>query len=82
MTAETATVLCGEFRDTAIDQLRSVVALEARIADLESQIARIHTSTRRMTFAHEWYLEGLRHGPGEYVLMRIGPARGDDGPAF
>lgn len=31
-------------------------------------------AARRMTFQSEWYLSGLRHGPGEYVLTRIGPA--------
>ena len=52
----------------------------ARIAELEAQIAEIHASTRRMSFREEWYLEGLRNPPGDYVLMRIGPVTSDEVP--
>lgn len=51
-----------------------------RIAELEAQIAEIHASTRRMSFRDEWYLEGVRNPPGDYVLMRIGPVTSEDVP--
>ena len=40
-----------------------------------------HGAERRMSFAHEWYIEGVRTPPGEYVLMRIGPVTSDE-PIF
>lgn len=53
-----------------------------RIAELEAQIAEIHASAKRMTFANEWYVEGVRHRPGVYVLMRVGPVPDDHEPTF
>jgi hypothetical protein len=49
-----------------------------RIAALEAQIAEIHASTRRMSFREEWYLDGLRNPPGDYVLMRVGPVTSEE----
>ena len=40
------------------------------------------TAARVMTFQHEWYFEGLRHGPGRYVLTRTGPVPDGYEPAF
>lgn len=57
------------------------IALVARIAELERQLSEIHASTRRMSFAHEWYIEGVRTPPGEYVLTRVGPVTSDE-PTF
>lgn len=55
-------------------------AMERRIKELETQLADIHASTRRMSFQQEWYLNGLRNPPGDYVLMRVGPVTTDDLP--
>lgn len=54
---------------------------ETRVAELERQLSEIHASARRMSFAHEWYIEGVRTPPGDYVLMRLGPASSDE-PVF
>lgn len=53
-----------------------------RIAELEAVLSEIHASVRRMTFAHEWYLEGGRYSPGVYVLMRVGPVPEGYEPTF
>ncbi len=55
-------------------------AREDRIAELEKTLSDIHASTRRMSFTNEWYLEGLRNPPGDYVLMRLGPVTSDETP--
>jgi hypothetical protein len=34
------------------------------------------------TFDGEWYLNGLRHPPGEYVITRVGPAVEKSDPQF
>ena len=54
----------------------------ARIAELDAQIAEIHSSARRMTFRSEWYIDGVRNPPGEFVIMRVGPVKDGDEPAF
>lgn len=51
-----------------------------RIAELEARLAEIFSSARRMSFENEWYLEGLRNPPGDYVLMRVGPVTSDETP--
>jgi hypothetical protein len=51
-----------------------------RLAEIEAELAEIKASTRRMSFENEWYLEGLRNPPGDYVLMRVGPATPDETP--
>lgn len=48
--------------------------LRKRIAELEAALADIHSTARRHSFACEWFLQGVRHDPGDYVLMRVGPA--------
>lgn len=60
----------------------AIDAKDERIAELEAQIAEIHASAKRMTFASEWHVEGVRHGPGVYVLMRVGPVPDDYEPTF
>lgn len=59
------------------DQVESV--LRNRIAELEATIAEMRAPTRH-SFDCEWYLQGVRHNPGEYVLMRVGPATKDEQP--
>ena len=53
-----------------------------RIAELETQLSEIHSTDRRTTQTHEWYLDGLRYPPGEYVIMRVGPVPDDYEPTF
>lgn len=53
-----------------------------RIAELEATLSEIHASTRRTTQTHEWYLDGLRHPPGVYVIMRVGPVPDGYEPTF
>lgn len=48
-----------------------------RIVELEAEISVVHGATRRHSFDCEWYLQGVRHDPGDYVLMRVGPATTD-----
>ena len=45
-----------------------------RIAELETALAAIHATSRRVTHHHEWYLDGVRQSPGAYVVMRVGDA--------
>ncbi len=56
------------------------ISAAKRIAELEAQLSEIHASTRRMSFENEWYLDGLRNPPGDYVLMRVGPVTSDETP--
>lgn len=51
-----------------------VKTLARRIAELEAALAAIHATSRRVTHHHEWYLDGVRQSPGEYVVMRVGDA--------
>jgi hypothetical protein len=53
-----------------------------RVAEPEATLSEGHASTRRMTLDHEWYLGGLRHDPGVYVIMRVGPLPDGYEPTF
>lgn len=55
---------------------RVIAEKNARIAELEAALAEIHGTSRRVTHLHEWYLDGVRQPPGEYVIMRVGNATG------
>ena len=50
------------------------------VRDMALALSDIHESARRMSFQNEWYLEGLRNPPGDYVLMRLGPVTSDEIP--
>lgn len=56
--------------------------LDERIAELEAALAEIHATARRVTHHHEWYLDGVRQTPGEYVIMRVGDAPVMQEPPF
>ena len=45
-----------------------------RIAELEAALSAIHSTSRRVTHHHEWYIDGVRQSPGVYVVMRVGDA--------
>lgn len=57
-----------------------IEAKDKRIAELEEQLAKIHASADRRSFAIEWYFGGVRMRPGDYVLMRVGPVTSDETP--
>ncbi len=76
------TIWTDEMKSAAMKDAAQVVKLTALVAKLEAALSEIHASTRRLTFDHEWYLEGLRHGPGVYVLMRVGPVPEGYEPTF
>lgn len=69
-----------EMKSAAMADAATVCKQAARISELEATIAEMHASTRRYSFDCEWYLQGVRHNPGEYVLMRVGPATKDEHP--
>jgi len=53
---------------------------DKRIVDLEALVSEMHGSGLRFSFDCEVYIQGIRVGPGDYVLMRIGPATADEHP--
>lgn len=53
---------------------------DKRIAELEATLSDIYASTRRYSFDSEWCLQGVRHDPGDYVVMRVGPATKTEHP--
>lgn len=59
-----------------------LIAARKRIAELEAALSEIHSTARRTTQTHEWYLDGLRYPPGEYVIMRVGPVPDGYEPTF
>lgn len=59
---------------------KEILRMGERIAELEKIISDMHGSGRRFTFDREVYIQGLRVGPGDYVLMRIGPATVEEHP--
>lgn len=69
-----------EMKRAAIADAATVGKQSRRIAQLEAELSNIQASTRRYSFDAEWYLQGVRHDPGDYVIMRIGPAKQDENP--
>ncbi len=56
-------------------------ALTKHIAELEAALDEIHTTPYRVTHLHEWYFDGVRQPPGEYIIMRVGNApKADETP--
>ena len=67
--------------DTKASIARDVItAQRARIVELEATLSAIHATTRRHSFDSEWFLQGVRHDPGDYVVMRVGPATKSEHP--
>lgn len=73
---------CGQVMNCQHCKPYSLPVDRARIAELEKTLSEIHASVRRVTFTAEWYLDGLRHEPGDYVIMRVGPVPDGYEPAF
>lgn len=53
-----------------------------RIVELEAALSAIHSTSRRVTHHHEWYIDGVRQSPGEYVVMRVGNAPNSEESPF
>lgn len=51
-----------------------MLAMGARIAELEAQVSEIHNSSRRVQIDYEMIIYGVRVEPGQYVMMRVGDA--------
>lgn len=69
--------------DAASAAIQMAVELIRERANGEPGKARPATDAelgQRLSFSQEWYLDGLRHPPGDYVLMRVGPVTSDDVP--
>lgn len=54
--------------------------LERRVKELEKTLSDIHATATRISFDAEWMLGGIRREPGDYVVMRLGPAKVEDNP--
>lgn len=69
-------------RDGELMSIGDVVAALNHMEELKLSVSADHRPFRRFSFPHEWYLGGVRLGPGEYVVMRVSAATGEQQAPF